>query len=82
MKISCDTHIPPPNVPGLLPRWFSDRNVQPVIAGGMESRDVSPAGARWTGVITGVPACNPADILHQYPAGIPLTGTNTCDHLD
>jgi ATP-binding protein involved in chromosome partitioning len=73
-------HTPPAHEPGVLPRWLHDLGARVIIAGGMGSRAQQLFVESGIEVVTGAPMDPPESLVHQYLAGILVTGDNVCDH--
>ena len=70
----------PEHVPGFLPQWLKDRDVNVVIAVGMGSRARDLLNANSVQVVTGVSSFDPAVAVADFLAGNLKTGSNGCDH--
>lgn len=70
----------PEHVPGFLPRWLKDRDVDVVIAFGMGGRARDLLTATSIQVVTGVSSSDPTVVLTNFLAGNLETGQNGCDH--
>ena len=71
---------PPPNEPGLLPKWLAGLNVRLVIAGGMGQRAQQLFAQNNIEVAVGAPESEPEELVLQYLAGRLQCGQNICDH--
>jgi predicted Fe-Mo cluster-binding NifX family protein len=72
--------IAPEHIPGFLPRWLKDRDVNVVIAFGMGGRARDLLTAASIQVVTGVSSSDPTVALADFLAGNLKTGQNGCDH--
>jgi predicted Fe-Mo cluster-binding NifX family protein len=71
----------PEHVPGLLPRWLGDRQVDVVIANGMGPRAQDLLAAERISVIVGASAGSPPEAAAEaFLQGTLVAGWNTCDH--
>src|SRR5208337_3096670 len=70
----------PEHVPGFLPRWLKDHDVDVVISFGMGGRARDLLTATSIQVVTGVSSLDPTAALTDFLAGNLKTGQNGCDH--
>lgn len=74
------TEVAPEHVPGLLPRWLQERQVNVVIAGTMGSRAQSLFRETSIEVLTGAPSEDAEVLARNYLNGVLVTEPATCDH--
>ena len=77
-----NTHVEtaPEHVPGFLPQWLKDRDVNVVIAYGMGGRARDLLTAASIQVVMGVSSSDPTVTLSDFLAGNLRTGQNGCEH--
>ena len=72
--------IPPPDEPGLLPKWLHRHLITDFIAGGMGSRAIRHFNQRKINVFVGAPEKSPSELVKSHLNGsLKLIG-NYCDH--
>lgn len=71
--------VAPPHEPGLLPAWLAERDVNVIIAGGMDSRAQGLSAQNGIGVVVGVTAGGPEALVAEHLAGTLEAGQTICD---
>lgn len=64
--IGMEIQAPPPNEPGLLPKWLRKNGVSVVIAGGMGARAIRLLQQNGIEVHSGPPREKPEEAVRQY----------------
>ena len=75
-----ETLVPPPQEPGVLPRWLHELGTNVIIAGGMGARALDLFVQNGIKVLTGAPSLTPEELIKQYLDNTLQTGANVCDH--
>ncbi len=78
--VKSHSEIAPEHVPGFLPRWLKDRDVDVVIAFGMGGRAQDLLTASSVQVVTGISSSDPTVALTEFLAGTLKAGQNGCEH--
>lgn len=77
---ACETKVPPPHEPGILPAWLHEQDVNLIIAGGMGSRAQQLFAQNNIQVVVGAPAAAPEELVQAWMDGTLVSGANACDH--
>jgi predicted Fe-Mo cluster-binding NifX family protein len=70
----------PAHVPGLLPQWLKERQVNVVLAGGIGARAQELLAAASIQVLTGVSVADPEAAVSGFLDGTLKSGGYECDH--
>ncbi len=72
--------VAPEHVPGLLPRWLAEHNVNVVIASGIGAHARELLAASSMQVLTGVSVIDPDVLVADFMNARLDTDANQCDH--
>lgn len=78
--LNCESKVPPPHEPGVLPKWLGEQEVDLIIAGGMGQRAQQLFSMQNIQVVVGAPAESSEALATAYMNGTLVSGSNACDH--